>query len=208
MILITVARKPLSGTVVENATVYGVGGINIDSCRIGVDPGYKCNNDRNKTIWHGETGERTPRSAEKGGADFTESSAGRWPSNLILVHMAGCVHAGTKIVRSDGHYPSTRGVGGLSTSGHMGQFDLVEKSMDGEIIDAWNCEHGCPVAAMDRQSGVITSGKMKAGQKRMASKGDGGFHGNFPDTATVDGTYGDSGGASRFFKQIAHCRQP
>lgn len=52
---------------------------------------------------------------------------------------------------------------------------------------------------LDAQSGTLTSGKMKPGQQRARSKGEGGYHGDFPDTATVNGTYGDSGGASRFF---------
>jgi predicted RNA methylase len=52
---------------------------------------------------------------------------------------------------------------------------------------------------LDAQSGTLTSGKMKPGQQRAQSKGEGGYHGDFPDTATANGTYGDSGGASRFF---------
>ncbi len=52
---------------------------------------------------------------------------------------------------------------------------------------------------LDAQSGTLTSGKMKPGQQRNRSKGEGGYHGDFPDTATANGTYGDSGGASRFF---------
>jgi site-specific DNA-methyltransferase (adenine-specific) len=55
------------------------------------------------------------------------------------------------------------------------------------------------VRALDAQTGTLTSGKMKAGQQRNRSKGEGGYHGDFPNTATAVGTYGDSGGASRFF---------
>jgi DNA modification methylase len=54
-------------------------------------------------------------------------------------------------------------------------------------------------AQLDAQTGTLTSGKMKAGQQRNRSKGEGGYHGDFPDTASATGTYGDSGGASRFF---------
>ena len=43
------------------------------------------------------------------------------------------------------------------------------------------------------------SGMMRAGQQRNASLGRGGYHGDFPDEATENGTYGDSGSASRFF---------
>ena len=53
---------------------------------------------------------------------------------------------------------------------------------------------------LDAQTGVLTSGMMKPGQKRKRSAGEnGGYHGNMPDEATARGTYGDSGGASRFF---------
>jgi hypothetical protein len=41
---------------------------------------------------------------------------------------------------------------------------------------------------------------MAAGQQRQASKGKGGYQGDFPDTATAQGTYGDEGNVSRFFK--------
>ena len=54
-------------------------------------------------------------------------------------------------------------------------------------------------AMLDEQTGTLKSGMMKAGQQRNRSKGDGGYHGDFPDTASERGTYGDSGGASRFF---------
>jgi site-specific DNA-methyltransferase (adenine-specific) len=52
---------------------------------------------------------------------------------------------------------------------------------------------------LDAQSGILKSGLMKSGQRRNKSKGDGGYHGDFPDVATASGTYGDCGGASRFF---------
>ena len=52
---------------------------------------------------------------------------------------------------------------------------------------------------LDAQTGTLKSGMMKAGQQRNKSKGDGGYHGDFPDMATANDTYGDSGGASRFF---------
>jgi site-specific DNA-methyltransferase (adenine-specific) len=54
-------------------------------------------------------------------------------------------------------------------------------------------------AMLDAQSGERTSGYMKPGQQRRTTLGAGGYHGNMPDEATAAGTYGDSGGASRFF---------
>lgn len=64
------------------------------------------------------------------------------------------------------------------------------------------CIPGCPVLELDEQSGVRKSGMMNPGQVRNQSLGKGGYHGNFPDTATLQGTYGDEGGASRFFTQF------
>ena len=52
---------------------------------------------------------------------------------------------------------------------------------------------------LDKQTGILKSGMMKAGQQRKRSRGLGGYHDAFPDNASQHGTYGDSGGASRFF---------
>lgn len=57
------------------------------------------------------------------------------------------------------------------------------------------CVPGCPIAEMDRQSGVRTSGKMQAGVERSNRDG---WAGPMPATTGAE-TYGDSGGASRFF---------
>jgi DNA modification methylase len=80
---ITVARKPLCGTVAANVLEYGTGGINVDGCRVGDNPGYKYAADRNGTTFHGEQGDRIKQTADKKGAEFIESTKGRWPANLI-----------------------------------------------------------------------------------------------------------------------------
>ena len=73
---ITVARKPLVGTVAENVLAHGTGALNIDGCR--VDGG-----ERPLIV-----GENDPR---KFSGDFKQGSRcegvttqGRWPANLIL----------------------------------------------------------------------------------------------------------------------------
>lgn len=55
----------------------------LDACRVGDNPGYRYNNDKNGTTFHGKQGERIERSAEKAGKQFTESTQGRWPANVI-----------------------------------------------------------------------------------------------------------------------------
>ena len=57
------------------------------------------------------------------------------------------------------------------------------------------CSASCGVAELDRQSGTRTSGTMKAGTQRANLTG---YNGAWP-AETLTETYGDSGGASRFF---------
>lgn len=78
-----VARKPFSGTIAQNVLTHGTGAINIDGCRVGENPGYKYVADKNGTTFHGEQGARTKQSAAKKGADFIESTKGRFPANVI-----------------------------------------------------------------------------------------------------------------------------
>jgi hypothetical protein len=64
------------------------------------------------------------------------------------------------------------------------------------------CTSDCPVKLLDTQSGELTSGMMVPGQKRVQTNGAGGYHGGFDETASLRGSYGDTGGASRFFPQF------
>lgn len=66
--------------------------------------------------------------------------------------------------------------------------------VDGDLC-ADECCPDCVVDALDRQSGVLTSGRMAAGTQRANTAG---WAGPMP-TATGAETIGDSGGASRFF---------
>ena len=81
---IVLAMKPMDGTQAHNALAWGVAGMNIDAARIGENPGYKYNADRNGTTFHGKQGERIQQSAAKKGSQFIESTKGRWPANLLL----------------------------------------------------------------------------------------------------------------------------
>ncbi len=72
---ITVARKPLVGTVAANVLAHGTGALNIDGCRVAGESTKREN--------HGGTGDPTQWRTGNGG-DFTSGSdSGRWPANLI-----------------------------------------------------------------------------------------------------------------------------
>lgn len=81
---ITVARKPLIGTVAENVLTWGTGGVNVDGCRVGVHDGDKGGwrpNCYGKGYQYHNEGEFL--SAIANGSVAQQHPAGRWPANLI-----------------------------------------------------------------------------------------------------------------------------
>ena len=84
---IIVARKPLCGTVADNVMTYGVGGINIDECRISHNEPIKLTNrkDRSGVIF---TEENTGKSSylNKDNHIASANPSGRFPSNVILTY--------------------------------------------------------------------------------------------------------------------------
>ena len=76
---IIVARKPLEGTCVDNVLKYGVGGINIDECRIGTE----------EVVTNGKGGLSNPEiygNFSKSGISLNSIHQGRFPANTILTY--------------------------------------------------------------------------------------------------------------------------
>lgn len=82
---IIMAMKPLEGTFKENVEKWGLGGINIDGCRIGKTRPVSHHDPNKFTKWKEMDG--TPR-CESNIPDL-ETNKGRWPSNVILDDEAG-----------------------------------------------------------------------------------------------------------------------
>lgn len=76
---ITVARKPLVGTVAENVLAHGTGAINVDGCRVGTDD-MSGQWDRE---WNDNSGELGSRYPQAGRVAAKTVPLGRWPANLI-----------------------------------------------------------------------------------------------------------------------------
>jgi site-specific DNA-methyltransferase (adenine-specific) len=76
---ITVARKPLVGTVAANVLAHGTGGINVDGCRVGTEPPAPRNAPK-KIIRGGKFHASADAEQEMSHYNPTE---GRWPANLI-----------------------------------------------------------------------------------------------------------------------------
>ena len=78
---ITVARKPMEGTVAENVQEHGTGAINVDGCRVECD----WSTDPSRRGWQGGgTAFRYDQSNRPvTGTKTSPNSLGRWPANLI-----------------------------------------------------------------------------------------------------------------------------
>lgn len=76
---IVMARKPLDGTVANNVLTYGVGGINIDGCRVGrADGDNSSAGNRTATF-----GTQDTLSGGDGSGGWSQNEAGRFPANFI-----------------------------------------------------------------------------------------------------------------------------
>jgi site-specific DNA-methyltransferase (adenine-specific) len=197
---ILLARKPLSEkNVAANVLKWGTGALNIDVTRI------KYQDDADKTLATPQ-GQVTTKAAGAIGAtpdagrnlervayDHVQAS-GRWPANVLLQCTCDDPPPVPEKTRKRRGEPSQE-----RRYTEEGATNFAAKP--GTRRDGGGAIHGpdCPAGMLDAQTGTLTSGMMKPGQQRRKTKGGGGYHGNMPDEATAAGTYGDAGGASRFF---------
>jgi hypothetical protein len=199
------ARWPVEGTVTANVLKHGVGALNIDGCRIssGVDHAAKCasvvglTSNRSVNNYGEWTGERTD----------SYNSGGRWPPNLVFIHAEGCVRVGEREVKTGTAYLQNKLVGAAG-QGRYGDYDASYlKDMppatygdaEGkETVPAYVCASGCPVAALDEMSGVLTTGAMRADVQR-GKLGSHGVYGSSDGSGVGQAVEASSGGASRFF---------
>ena len=80
---VTVARKPLIGTVAENVLEHGTGGLNIDGCRVGVDPIADASQLRTMQRNTRDSDDGWGMSTVQGDTPQVVRPEGRWPANLI-----------------------------------------------------------------------------------------------------------------------------
>ena len=165
MKVIHLLRKPCSeGTVAANVLRHGTGALNVDATRIGTTDNLNGGAyAKNASERHDEAENWRYKRGDRGGlagTPFTQPT-GRWPANLVLQHLEGCV-------QDEG------------------------------------CAPGCPVAGLDTQSGVTTSRASGANYSISVN--------NNPSRVTRNIKSGvhfsDTGGASRFFKQVGGVTKP
>lgn len=204
MKVITVARKPVAGSVAQNALKHGTGGINIDGCRISFedtqDPatnplfrknaGYRiaCGNDTDSSVF---------KLKRSGPQDMNVNVLGRWPANLILQHLPGCRCIGTREIPG---YTINRWDDGMKPFGEGSGHPYSGEKQPPQEIEVWECQPGCPIADMDEQSGVShgTGGKSSGGSAFGQNLGWNAHNNRSARIVRMN----DAGGASRYFKQV------
>jgi hypothetical protein len=184
-------RKPIAEkTVAANVLAHGVGGINIDACRVGNDTSR---GDRYKGKPPGG-GISNATYSDMPRTEVWNVPPGRFPANLVLSHNDDCVELGTKTIKTNSGSSNIKqkdanslmGLnGGVSTSGYGRE----------QTVAAFECTPGCAVAALDKQS--LAGGMHSAGKANTLkeNKTQGNIFRNSNDVTRI----GDSGGASRFF---------
>jgi site-specific DNA-methyltransferase (adenine-specific) len=109
---ITMARKPLAGTVAANVLKHGTGALNVDGCRVGAKARPVMV--RTKTVVSATTMSGQSMGATSSGEQTT---AGRWPANLI--HSGEGEVVGLFPQTTSGANPTRRG--GMGYHGAEGQ---------------------------------------------------------------------------------------
>jgi DNA modification methylase len=191
---IVMARKPLIGTVADNVLEYGVGGINIDGCRIATD--WKAERPES---WF-NSGKSISGEPTYGGnlKTLTETTlgerlndGGRFPANIILECTCEKVIEGDK-----GEIKYSSGSRDNVNLTHEWGYNDIQRT---NYTDTGNIhtDPNCPCYILDGQSGNKKSTKRGAHNNKKTE-----YTNTYtPSNALYsdDNTYGDEGGASRFF---------
>jgi DNA modification methylase len=186
---IVMARKPFKGTVADNVLEWGTGGINVDGCRIGYVSDYdkKHQEDIRKGTgtFFGGNGDSKCEQVDM---------QGRFPANIMFE----CTCENPKVVadkydiRTYNDYKNTF-QSYEENDKEKGKYEIK----DVETTKVIHTDPNCPCYILDQQSGVTKSSKRGAHNNKKTQ------HTNTytPPQAMYsdDNTYGDTGGASRFF---------
>jgi DNA modification methylase len=193
------ARKPGGGKVPD---------LNIAACRVGNEGWTKSDGESGagfKSVkFCGVNGDGEPT----GQNGVRQSTSGRYPPNLLLSHHADCRPVGTTRVKGTAppgkpsrNAPRNRNFYG-KIAANNGMVSYADA--DGlETVTAWACVEGCPVRALDAQSGELKARGNRTPTKRQHSNGIWAASGSsFGVGGEGPLDPGDSGGASRFYPQF------
>ena len=155
---IVMARKPIVGTVANNVLEYGVGGINIDECRIGVQPNddiFAKNPHTRGGFGHGDA----TIYGDSSGADNYDPTKGRFPANIIFDEEAGRILDEQSGISKSSGGSGDKSMGALGKNGKYGNYALDVKAANlGGLGDTGGASRFfyCPkTSKSDRSEGNI-----------------------------------------------------
>jgi len=197
MIVITVARKPLEGTIAGNVVQWGTGGFNVAGCRIEavtIPGGSLAQNTHLRSVratpYLDATSWGVMRQREE---MWDRPTKGRWPANLILQHSPTCRVTGTTETKG---YAINRWVDGAKPFGGGAGHPFESQAVPGGESPVWECSEDCPIKHINQNVGVKTSGAVREGYAKHVP----GFEGGWKQSQLTG--FGDTGFVSRFFKQV------
>ena len=181
---IMVARKPVDGSITDNVLKNGVGGFNIDECRIPLEDGYEFK----QTIRHPrENAVFTDETCGFKAETNTVASAnpeGRFPANTILTYDE------SNYEEVCGGMPYTKNSGAPLTMPDLR--DVGKKSKEAIGIDK---------LSFGQVSGAKRKPYVYAGREYNNNKDTSMFNGDKPQAPS---NYNDEGSASRYFKNCEY----
>jgi len=185
-------RKPLSEkSIVENVLKHGTGGINVDGCRV------EYGNESDKRIgtdFVSRDGDASNNANDNQvpNEHYVQmyKATGRFPANLSLECTCDEVIIEGQSKPPYKYNKNYNEKGFLPNVNATAPYNYNDR---GKLIIHTNPE--CPCYIMDRQSGKLKSGDNCTRQQ----EGHFGEHGGLGNAGDVQTTYGDMGGASRFF---------
>ena len=173
---IVVARKPLQGTVAANVLAHGTGALHIDACRVPVDGGGA-----SPSASRRESSRRSGHAPMQDRVLGVESAAEANEIGRMGRRGDPAVYMEARESETLGRYPPNV---------------LLQHAPE----CAASCVEGCPVAALDGQSGMLQA-RGNTGPSVSTSKGTAAGYGPAARNSGADYA-SDAGGASRFFPQL------
>jgi DNA modification methylase len=194
-------RAPLEKglTVAQNFAKWGTGVLNVDACRVGRQAA--------DASGRAESGSAASPNLSMAGANYArdakpDNAAGRWPPNLALTHDAACVRVGSRAVKANPTWDTPNRAPPTIFGSAVAEVSATHPT-DGQAEDvpAWQCVEGCPVLAMDRQSGDTQTGSRFVSLAVSAGHQGHVFGKESRAAGTPKPHHSDAGTASRYFPQ-------
>lgn len=182
--------------------------LGVDACRVNWDADSLARDTARRQsprtdITGGSFGNASGGQVAGGYVGETESPSGRWPTNLVFTHHPDCQPCGERRVKTQWSQATEHGEFKGWSKHQNGQVKPIGYAgPDGlETVAAWRCAEGlCPVAELDRQSGISGENRPRILRRLKDTTGWSGGSRAHDDTGQV---HVDVGGASRFFPTFA-----